>query len=104
LLSINCNDRRRVWDMVQEYDTFVDDPTSLRMGEEIEIAIRELTPENRRMKYRTHYVRAIVDSPKEGVDILMLRWQRGRLYPEKFSIKIIEKVGDLMPKKTVVRT
>jgi hypothetical protein len=90
--------------MAQTYDAFVDDPTVLSMGEEIEIAIRELTPKNRKMKYRTRYVRAIVDKPKKGADTLLLRWQRGRLHPEKFSIKITKEVGEVMPKATAVRT
>lgn len=90
--------------MAQTYDAFVDDPTLLKMGEEIEIAIRELTPENPRMKYRTRYVRAIIDKPKEGTDTLLLRWQRGRLHPETFSIKITKEVGEVKPTKAAVRT
>jgi hypothetical protein len=90
--------------MAQTYDAFVDDPTTLKMGEEIEIAIRELTPENPRMKYRTRYVRALVDKPKEGADTLLLRWQRGRLHQEKFSIKITKEVGEYRVKQAAVRT
>jgi hypothetical protein len=90
--------------MAQEYDAFVDDPTMLKMGEEIEIAIRELSPKDRKKKYRTRYVRAIVDKPMEGADTLFLRWQRGRLHPEKYSIKITQEMGEFMPKKAAVRT
>lgn len=92
--------------MLKEYDTFVDDPTTLAEGE-MAIAIRELTPENRRKKYLTRYVRAAI-SKKPPVDsetgILYLRYQRGRLYREPWSIRIIEELGEFMPKKAKVQT
>jgi len=56
------------------------------------------------MKYRTRYVRALVDKPKEGADTLLLRWQRGRLHQEKFSIKITKEVGEYRVKQAAVRT
>ncbi|MDO8785291.1 MAG: hypothetical protein Q7J12_03650, partial [Syntrophales bacterium] len=74
--------------MKNEYDSFVDDPSTLSDGE-VDIAIRELTPENRKKKYRTRYVRAKISKNPENMpdgDILRLRWQRGRLHPEIWAI------------------
>lgn len=88
----------------KEYDAFVDDPNTIQDGI-MELAIRELTPENRREKYFTRYVRAQVsrDPAKlpEG-DTLRLRYQRGRLSEHIFAIKILEELGEFIPKKAKI--
>ena len=92
--------------MTMEYDTFVDDPNALLEGE-VAIAIRELSPEDRRTKYKTRYVKAQISSSPDkipGGDILRLRWQRGRLYPEPWAIKILEELGEFMPKRAASKT
>ncbi|MDY6973822.1 MAG: hypothetical protein SV775_16095 [Thermodesulfobacteriota bacterium] len=77
--------------MAKEYDTYVDDPTDFKIKEaEMDMIIRDLTPDNRREKYGSRRVRAVVmPKPEAGGDVLYLRYQRGSLYPEKFGIKIL---------------
>lgn len=85
----------------KEYDAFVDDPATISDGI-VELAIRELTPENRREKYFTRYVLAQIsrdpDTMPDG-DVLRLRYQRGRLSDNKWSIKIQKELGDFLPKE-----
>ena len=92
--------------MKKEYDSFMDNPETLVDGE-ISLAIRELTPDNRKKKYLTRYVKAMIfrDPGKmpDG-DVLWLRWQRGRLYPKPFAIKIVEEIGEFLPKTNIFRT
>jgi len=79
----------------KEFDTFCDDPGSLKEGE-VTLAIRELTPENRRKKYLTRYVRALISPSTEAYEhVLWLRYQRGRLHPQPWSIRIVEELGTL---------
>ena len=77
--------------MTKEYDAFVDNPERFQSGEiEVTLLIRELTPENRREKYGSKRVKAVVSPNPEGKATLSLRYQRGYLYPKKFGIEIIE--------------
>lgn len=91
----------------KEYDSFMDYPENLMDGE-MNLVIRELTPDNPREKYLSRYVRAqICQDPEKipGSDILWFRWQRGRKYPKPFGIKIKEELGETLPKKeTIFRT
>jgi hypothetical protein len=88
----------------KEYDTFVlqeKDPEVMPDGE-VAIAVRELTPDDRRRKYATRYVKAEISrDPANLPDVLRLRWQRGRLYPKPWSIRIIEELGEFMPKESI---
>jgi len=84
----------------KEYDCFVDNPDRLSDGE-IALAIRELTPEDRRKKYLTRYVKCLIKRKPEEMpegDVLWMRWQRGRRYPKPFAIKILEELGAFLPK------
>ncbi len=88
----------------REYDSFVDNPEKLADGE-INLAIRELTPKDRKKKYFTRYVRAQISRDPEKMpdgDVLWLRWQRGRKYPQPFAIKILQELGEFLPKEKVV--
>lgn len=92
--------------MTMEYDTFVNDPDALSEGE-VALAIRELSPKDRRTKYKTRYVMAQISSSPDKIpdgDILRLRWQRGRLYPKPWAIKILEELGEFMPKRAASKT
>ena len=87
----------------KEYDSFVDNPDGLADGE-VALAIRELTPDNRRRKYLTRYVKCIIYHDPEKMpdgDVLWLRWQRGRRYPHPFMIKIVEELGEFLPKEVM---
>lgn len=84
--------------MAREYDTYVDDLSILKEGEEITIAIRELDI------FRTRVVKAIVSSSKEALpdgDTLWLRWNLGDLRPEPWAIKVLEEVPGLLTKEGI---
>lgn len=84
--------------MTKEYDTFADDLSTLKEGEEITIAIRETDI------YRTRVVRAVVSSSKKTLpdgDTLRIRYNRGYLRPEPWLIKIIEDVPGLLIKQAM---
>lgn len=85
----------------KEYDSFVDNPDALADGE-IALAIRELTPDNQRKKYLTRYAKCMICRDPQKMpdgDVLWLRWQRGRQYPSPFAIKIVEELGEFLPKE-----
>ena len=79
----------------KEYDTFNDNPEGLPVGKEFNIAIRDLTPEDRRYKYRTRYAQVILskDPDREKDDLLWIRFNRGSLYSKPFGIKIVKELG-----------
>ena len=86
----------------KEYDTFTDNPQTVPATVmEVSLAIRELTPDDRKKMYLTRYVKANVcgdpDKMPEG-DVLWLRWQRGKLYPKPAAIKILGELGEFMPR------
>ena len=91
----------------KEYDTFTDSPDKVPgTPTEMALAIRELAPDDRRKKYVTRYVKAIVCSDPAKMpdsDTLWFRWQRGRLYPKVGAIKIVEELGPYLPKEVKVR-
>lgn len=82
---------------VKVYDTFNDEPEKIPQLTAIDLAVRELTPEDRRQKYSSKYVKAIVSSDPtklpEG-DELLIRYQRGHLLDKKWAIKIVEEIGE----------
>ena len=88
----------------KEYDAFYDNPKGITDGQELNIAIRELTPEDRRYKYRTRYVKAVLSKnpDKKKDDILWLRFNRGSLYAKPFGIKIIEELGPFEVKERLM--
>ena len=84
----------------KEYDSFIDNPEGLADGE-INLAVRELTPDDRRKKYLTRYVKAQISRDPAKMpdwDVLWLRWQRGRRYPKPFAVKIVQELGEFLPK------
>lgn len=83
------------------YDTIIlSDKISEIEGQqdrEMLVAIRLLTPENRRVKYCTRVVRALVSSdPTKYRDRLHIRYQRGLLHPKPWSIEIAEELPGLL--------
>ena len=84
--------------MAKEYDTFVDDISTLKEGEEIIIAVRETDI------YKTRVVKAIVSSSKEKLpegEVMRMRYNRGYLRPEPWFIKINQDVPGLLGKKAI---
>ena len=86
--------------MPRQYDMFVNDPSILPDNEEINITVRELTPDDRKKKYRSKFVKAlIIHTPdKYKDDLLWARFERGILYDKPFGIKIISELGDFEKK------
>ena len=84
--------------MPKEYQTFVGAPETLEEGQEIKLAVKDLTPGPR--KYDCRIVKAVVARDPEklpGSDVLWLRSLVGRKFPEPWAIKITEELGDSMP-------
>lgn len=79
---------------MKEYQVVVTGLDALPQGQEIELAIRDLSPGPR--KYDGRYVKAIVSSSAEklpGADTLRLISSTGYIYPNPWVIKILEEVG-----------
>lgn len=81
--------------MAREYDTFIlDDPASVPEDQEMEIVVRELTPDDRRYKYRSFYATAkISKSESTYTDRLRVRLGRGQLLDESWSIELIKEIN-----------
>lgn len=92
--------------MPNEYQSFIEDPGLITEKIEKTLSLCELTPNDRRKKYRTRYVKALIyPNPQEGKDdILRLRYLQGGLYPKPFGIKIMEELGPFEIKEKSVFT
>lgn len=89
------------------YDAFIDDPSTVKDGV-MQLAVRELDPEDRKRKYFTRYVEAEIKRVPEGKepkgDSLRLRYNRGRLHKGVWEIKILKELGEFLPKVAKART
>ncbi len=79
----------------KEYDTFIlTELEEFPEDQEMEIIVRDLTPEDRRYKYRSAYVLAkISKSESKYPDRLWVRLGRGQLQEKPWSIQIIKEVN-----------
>jgi hypothetical protein len=79
----------------KEYDTFVlEDPATFPEEQEVEIVVRELTPIDRRYKYRSFYAKAVVSKSESTYpDLLRVRLGRGQLLDTAWSIKLLKEVS-----------
>ena len=79
----------------KEYDSFVlTELSEVLEDQEMEMIIRDLTPTDRRYKYRSSYVLAMVSkSESKYPDRLWMRLGRGQLQEKPWSIKIIKEVN-----------
>jgi phenylphosphate carboxylase gamma subunit len=80
---------------LKEYDTFIlTDLSAVPEDQEMEIIVRDLTPPDRRYKYRSAYVLAKVSkSESKYPDRLWVRLGRGQLQEKPWSIQIIKEVN-----------
>jgi phenylphosphate carboxylase gamma subunit len=85
---------------MKEFDTFVlSDPTTLKEDREMELIVRDLTPADRKYKYRSAYVSAMISkSESKYPDRLWVRLGRGQLQEKPWSIKILKEL-DKFPKE-----
>jgi phenylphosphate carboxylase gamma subunit len=81
--------------MAREYDTFIlSDLATLPEDQEMELIIRDLTPADRRYKYRSAYVSAMISkSESKYPDRLWIRLGRGQLQEKPWSIKILKELN-----------
>jgi hypothetical protein len=79
----------------REYDTFIlSDPGLISEDQEMELIMRELTPKDRRYKYRSFYATALVSrSEAKYPDRLWIRLGRGQLQEKPWSIKILKELN-----------
>lgn len=84
---------------MKEYDTFIlQDLDEFPEGEH-EMVIRELTPEDRRKKYRYLFVKALISKdPGRYPDRLWPRLGRGQWVGKPWSIKVLE-IRDPIPER-----
>ncbi|MFC1958826.1 phenylphosphate carboxylase subunit gamma [Chloroflexota bacterium] len=86
--------------MKKEFVTFTRDLASLKENEEIDIAIRDLTPEQHKHKYDAKLVKAIVTSSPDKLpegDTLQVRSWTGVLHPKPWAIKVLADIGETLP-------
>jgi hypothetical protein len=79
----------------KEYDSFVlTELSEVPEDKEMEMIVRDLTPSDRRYKYRSSYVLAMVSRDESKyLDRLWMRLGRGQLQEKPWSIKIIKEVN-----------
>ncbi len=79
----------------KEYDTFIlSDLETLIEDQETELIVRDLTPADRRYKYRSAYVTAMISrSESKYPDRLWIRLGRGQLQEKPWSIKILREIN-----------
>jgi len=79
----------------KEYDTFIlNDPASVPEDKETEFILRELTPKDKRYKYRSFYAMALISkSETKYPDRLWVRLGRGQLQEKPWSVKIVKEIN-----------
>jgi hypothetical protein len=86
---------REVYDVIILSDAI--DEVITQQDQEISLAIRLLTPTDRKLKYCTRVVQCLISSdPTKYRDRLHVRYQRGLLHPKPWSIDIIKEGTGLM--------
>ena len=81
----------------KEYDTFIlTDPSMVPEEKEMELIVRDLTPVDRRYKYRSAYVTALVSkSESKYPDRLWIRLGRGQLQEKPWSVKVLKELNKI---------
>jgi phenylphosphate carboxylase gamma subunit len=79
----------------KEYDTYVlTDMASVPEDKEMEMILRDLTPSDRRYKYRSFFASVKVSRDvKKYPDKLWVRLGRGQLQEKPWSVKIIKELN-----------
>jgi phenyl-phosphate phosphatase/carboxylase subunit gamma len=79
----------------KEYDTFIlTDLALVTEDRETEMILRELTPADRRYKYRSFFASAMVSRDGEKYpDKLWVRLGKGQLQEKPWSVKIVKHVN-----------
>jgi hypothetical protein len=79
----------------KEYDTYVlTDLALVPDNKEMEMILRELTPADRRYKYRSFFASVMVSrDEKKYPNTLWVRLGRGQLQEKSWSVKILKEVN-----------
>ena len=79
----------------KESDTFIlNDPGMVPEDKETEFILRELTPKDKRYKYRSFYAMALISkSETKYPDRLWVRLGRGQLQEKPWSVKIVKEIN-----------
>jgi hypothetical protein len=79
----------------KEYDTYVlTDLALVPEDKETEMILRDLTPSDRRYKYRSFFASAMVSrDDSKYPDKLWVRLGRGQLQEKPWSVKIVKEVN-----------
>jgi len=79
----------------KEYDTYVlTDLSLVPEDKETEMILRDLTPSDRRYKYRSFFASAMVSrDDSKYPDKLWVRLGRGQLQEKPWSVKIVKEVN-----------
>ena len=86
--------------MKQEYQTFVSSPEVLKDGQEMKLALRDLSAGL--AKYEVKIVRALVASDATKMpdgDVLWLRSLTGKKMGKPWAVKVLEELDDFIPCK-----
>ena len=75
----------------KEFDTFLlQDPETVIEDQEVELIVRDLTPDDRKTKYRSFFAKVKVSkSSSTYPDLLWIRLGRGQLLEDPWSVKIL---------------
>jgi phenylphosphate carboxylase gamma subunit len=82
---------------MSQWEVFVSDLGELAEGQDLELTIRTLDPGIHKYTYKRARVR-VSTRPDELPDGLQVRFGRGQLAPQRFSIRVLEEV-QRMPAK-----
>jgi hypothetical protein len=79
----------------KEYDTYVlTEPSLVPEEKEMEMILRDLTPSDRRYKYRSFFASAMISRDEAKYpDKLWVRLGRGQLQEKPWSVKIVKEVN-----------
>ncbi len=79
----------------KEYDTYVlTDLALVPEDKEMEMILRDLTPPDRRYKYRSFFASAVVSRDESKYpDKLWVRLGRGQLQEKPWSVKIVKEIN-----------
>ncbi len=85
--------------MKKEFLTFTRDLAGLKENVEVNIAIKDLSPEQHKHKYDCKLVKAILSSKPDKLpegDTLWVRSWTGVLHPEPWAIKVLSDLGETL--------
>lgn len=82
---------------MSQWEVFVSDLSELPEGRDVELTIRTLESGIHKYTYKRARVR-LSKSPDELPDRLQVRYGRGQLAPQRFSMRVLEEVQRLPAK------